>query len=327
MKEDVPSTVAGFYYQAILACKEISAIAQNDKESDSTAVGIEQGADVKIKKANGEHTSIEAKFYGDNFEWNSKSITHTIYNFYKNSFNDNELIFRTNVNIEDDTNLGIKFSLKNWDKIDNKDIEKYIDYIHFCLVKDVVEKAKTKKKGEINDTPYEKFLAYKNSTNKENQKYILKLVEDCRNGKYILQDYIELPLKPKNEEIQFIKKFAFVFSNTSVIDKLKTINDLKQEIRNNIKEADERKEIILNVLIDKFLYTTVDFKLITKADYQDICKNAKESDKKLINRNEIQEIIKAIENDENSFILSLNDYTEPQDNKKEILTLFRYIKI
>jgi len=329
-KEDVPATVAGFYYQALLACYEITQLANNG-EPDTTKVSIERGADVKTHRVNGEDTSIEAKFYGSNFTSKSETITHSIFNFYKNAFNVAEIVFCTNVAIEDDDK--IKFSLKDWCKINDVDLPNYRKYIKRCLLIESVKRYKRTKdeNGTKIKTPFEKYIE-DNPINgyKQKQKYYDKILDDTSIN---LQDCIEISLKSEAEENEFIRKIKFRFSDELGVTKVKAVSELKTEICNNID--DRNKDLILNVLIDSFLQTTVDptsyenqslkKESISIEDFKTICSNAKESDIKIINQNEIKEFIERINSDEEDFITALNsDYREEENPKKdELLTHYK----
>ncbi|QWI78257.1 hypothetical protein JG486_29215 (plasmid) [Bacillus mycoides] len=75
---DVKHSIAGYYYQLLLACKELVNLLKNDNKK--SFVAIEKGADVRVY--NGNDLSIEAKFYkAKNFTRNSNTIRHTLYNF------------------------------------------------------------------------------------------------------------------------------------------------------------------------------------------------------------------------------------------------------
>ncbi|RHW65283.1 hypothetical protein DZC34_10455 [Clostridium botulinum] len=102
---NVPATIAGYYYQILLACREITKL-KNDKD----CVGIEAYADVRIEEnkqviyddkliIKKYKTSLEAKFHKGNFYRFDKDIIKTIYNFYRYTPNDKQFIFSTNVSI------------------------------------------------------------------------------------------------------------------------------------------------------------------------------------------------------------------------------------
>jgi hypothetical protein len=172
-KEDVPATIAGFYYQVLLASREISNLALNN-EDGNTKVGIERGADVRIEKNNGVKKSIEAKFYGSGFNKNSDAIRHSVYNFYKNSFEDDELHLITNVPI--DGNGELQFD--NWSKHDTDDkIKPYLTFLYECLIYE------STKNENLNGSPnpyYQVFEKYK-KINKDKCKQKGKFIAEILN--------------------------------------------------------------------------------------------------------------------------------------------------
>lgn len=72
---DVPSTIAGFYFQILIACYEICR--KNVEE-----VGIETGADIVVIDNKKERHYIETKLHAKKFNRFSEDVKKTIYNFY-----------------------------------------------------------------------------------------------------------------------------------------------------------------------------------------------------------------------------------------------------
>jgi hypothetical protein len=138
---DVPAAILGFYYQLLLACKEL-VILLNCFDDASNYVAVEKGADIRILKQ--KDTLVEAKFYkNDNFTRNHSSIRHTLYNFY-NSFIDHKIsglpyplfIYRTNVKVHNSD----KTFFQQWnDGIFNPQSD-YLQYVKDCIVYEAVQR-------------------------------------------------------------------------------------------------------------------------------------------------------------------------------------------
>lgn len=126
---DVPESISGYYYQILLAIRELFMLV-----NDNDGVGIEKGADIRLFKRFEKCYSIEAKFYSKDFDRNSEQITHTIYNFYNNSLNDESLIFETNVKINDSILSEISKATDT-----NKITEDQIRYICCSIMKESLE--------------------------------------------------------------------------------------------------------------------------------------------------------------------------------------------
>lgn len=231
---NVPATVAGYYYQILLACREITKL-----KNDEDCAGIEAYADVRIEEnkqiieddkiiIDKYQTSLEAKFHKDSLQVFDEDITKTIYNFYRYTSNDKQFIFSTNVAIngEDKDLLEV-----NWDKEEFND--RKIKYIKRCIlrhsVKHDTEKAfklyKEAKKSEginVDIRTLEKDIFKENKENYETYAFINKGV-----------DYLE-----------FAKRIKFEFHNK---DKHTTIKELRDEIINNIRlNYPEYEELINN---------------------------------------------------------------------------------
>ena len=109
---DVPATIAGFYYQIVIACREIC-------QDHVKEVGIENGADIAIIYDNSQKTYIEAKLHGAKFSRFSEDIQKTIYNFYNSYEKANQvqkMIFTTNTDI---SNKDKVFFIKKVKKVFN----------------------------------------------------------------------------------------------------------------------------------------------------------------------------------------------------------------
>lgn len=143
-KEDkspnVPATVAGYYYQVLLACREITKL-----KNDEDYVGIEADADVRIEEnkqiirddkliIEKYRTSLEAKFHIDILRAFDEDITKTIYNFYRYTSTDKIFIFSTNVSI---TGEGKELLETNWNKEEFN--SRKIEYIKKCILRHSVK--------------------------------------------------------------------------------------------------------------------------------------------------------------------------------------------
>lgn len=318
--EDVPASVAGFYYQVLLACREITQLII-DAEPEDTMVGIERGADVKIIRSNDINTSIEAKFYGASFNKYSKSIYHTICNFYKNSRDDDSLIFETNVAIEDDED--ICFS-KDWSGIEKNKIEKYIRYVKICLIREYVEKIKNSKDTDAKKIK-EKFNRYRDD-NELPKSSDFKTIEHIVDNQITIEGLSDIDIVSDSELKTFIRKFQFRFQKGD-ISKLLSINEIKSQISKNLKTIKDNRQITTNhdltpLLIDKFLLTTVEytdedkrkynikdeFTTISVAEVITLLISAEDSDSQLIENSQLQSLIEAIESQEIDFYEELSRY-------------------
>lgn len=158
---DVPATLLGFYYQFLLACKEL-VLLLNSHDAVTNYVAVEKGADIRVAKQV-DNACIEAKFYKDKqFNRNHSSIRHTLFNFYntfvelkKNNQPLPNFIYRTNVKISDID----KTFFEQWKNISVIRNGEYIQYVKDCIVyeaiqikpySDAFEVFKSNKMGNIN---------------------------------------------------------------------------------------------------------------------------------------------------------------------------------
>lgn len=310
--EDVPASVAGFYYQVLLACREITQLII-DGEPEDTKVGIERGADIKIIRSNDMNTSIEAKFYGASFTKYSEPIYHTISNFYKNSNNDNSLIFETNVAIKDDED--ISFS-RPWSDIEDEKVKIYIRYVKICLIREYIEKIKHSKSDDDKKIKekYNKYREDNNLPKNDDFKLIEHILDQTKE-----QEYFNVNLFDDPQMEAFIRKFKFKF-NDGDVTKLLSINEIKSQISDNLTIIKVRQKLnttldLSVLLIDKFLLTTVSSSYTDKLIYNikdefstlsvtDVITLLKESETKelvLIESTQLKDLIKTIESQENEF--------------------------
>lgn len=231
---DVPASLAGYYYQLLIACKEL-VILINNHDHESNYIAIEKGSDVKVFTKN--NVCIEAKFYSDaSFTKNHKSIKHTIYNFYndfktnlKNGIDTNEYIYKTNVPV---ANNDYEF-FEKWNNKLIVDFSDYIEYIKECILNDSVTKkpfseAFNEYKKRANVKPDDKgnisFSAYYNA-----------LKKDIKNGNECYTNYIDLV--SSDDLLSFINSIEFEFGLENK-PKLYSINDICDEITNELKKYD-----------------------------------------------------------------------------------------
>lgn len=138
---DVPASISGYFYQFLLAVKELTTLITTGHEDD--CVAIEKGADVRVFRQGGNKKSVEAKFYKDPyFTRNHSSICHTLYNFYtsfliskvKGEPVDN-YEYQTNVPIrQDDKAFFDKWQTPERWTVLEKDM--YVKYIKKSIVRD-----------------------------------------------------------------------------------------------------------------------------------------------------------------------------------------------
>lgn len=147
---DVPASIAGYFYQFVLAAQELTNLLINGHDED--LVGIEQGADIRVFKKDTKKKSLEAKFYKDvEFNRNHASICHTIYNFYcsylmsseaQEEIDDYE--YHTNVPISEEDRIFFErwHDCSSWNE--DEKIE-YITYIKQSIIRDRLKTKRAKK--------------------------------------------------------------------------------------------------------------------------------------------------------------------------------------
>lgn len=294
---DVKESIAGYYYQILLACRELSILAQNEVDNINSSVAIEMGSDVKIFMENNKETSIEAKFYKQNgFNKKSIPIIHTIYNFH-NDFRDNKgsdkYIFSTNVSV---TNCDSDF-FNNWPKSYKENLDEYIFFVKQCIVRESIKKNKNfkdkfseyKKKCELNG------IKNKNK-NFEESFYTEQLIEDLFRGLEKFEDYSDIIDEEKLKK--FVLLLNFKFSGKS---KFEEINSIKNDIKININKIDNElnekdSNIFIDLLIDMFLKTTVSSEKIKVSDFISEIKCYKDNKEEYANISILNEKISIIKN-------------------------------
>lgn len=254
---DVPASIAGFYYQLLLACKELTILACEENTEIENKVGIERGADIKIIKKNGIEISIEVKFYKeDSFSKNDYPIVHTIYNFHesiKAGKNSSQYKFTTNVKLNDNN-----FFINNWPKDDSAtNFQTYINYVKECVIRESKDKSDFKKSfvSFINEC---KTNGICTSNNDDSSFYFKRLLEYLNKNTNEYSTYCTL--LDDNQIKEFIKKMKFTPSGRN---KFEEINDVKVAVYNNLKAIvpefdDEACNLIMNKVMEDLFMTTVD---------------------------------------------------------------------
>ncbi|WP_433594984.1 hypothetical protein [Lysinibacillus xylanilyticus] len=253
---DVPASLAGYYYQLLIACKEL-VILINNHDDLSNHVAIEKGSDVKVFTKN--DVCIEAKFYSDaSFTKSHKSIKHTIYNFYndfkinsKNSKPSSGYIYKTNVPV---SSKDAQF-FEIWNNKNISNYDDYIEYVKECILNDSVIKKpfsddfeKYKKRANVQPDSNGKvsFSAYYNA-----------LKEDIKNGKECYTSFSDIG--SNNDIKSFINSIEFEFGSKKK-SKLYTIKDIYNEITDELKKYDSSLsnddcKKIRNWVIEEFFET------------------------------------------------------------------------
>ncbi|MHB9938179.1 hypothetical protein CF098_09190 [Clostridium sporogenes] len=308
---DVKESIAGYYYQLLIACRELCSLANIKRINHQNSVGIEKGSDIKIFKIDGNETSIEAKFYKiSNFNKKSLPIIHTIYNFhnsYKGGAKSGKYIFSTNVGMHDsDSDF-----FENWPKDISDDLTEYIQFVKLCVIRESI-----KRKEFINNFNDYKDKYKAKSILPTNPKYELSfytdlLIEDLCNG---IEDFSKFgDLMDEDSLKEFIIRIEFQFSERK---KFEEVLSIKNKIYDSIKLIDNEIEvndsnIIMNLMMDKFLDTTITGKNVSVADLLTIIKQYKD-DKysyrdKAIFDDRITCVIETIEEEINRFNSDISD--------------------
>ena len=308
---DVPGSIAGYYYQILLACREIS------RYGDIEEVGVETGADVNVISKSKGIMNIEAKFHQDNFGRYAEDIVKTIYNFYTGYDKSiKEFVFSTNSS----PNKECRKFFENWGK--NGDEERYIKKC--ILMKSVQGPCKAK---------YEKFCKNPKIQAKKaalDKKEIDLLVEETLDGKgqFLYEDYAV-----ENSEIsyaEFIGLMKFSFAGKK---KQEMISEIRKEIKSNIEktliklgkkslESDET-DLIINEMIDHFLeiisFNSEDntrTKRFTSSDYIRILNNYDTIEEKHISKYQIFSCIQAMQEEEENVIEEIQTCASVIDRDK-----------
>lgn len=305
---DVPGSIAGYYYQILLACRELTS-----GDTSIEEIGIEAGADVRIIKHGGARGSIEAKFHKKNMSRYDKEIVKTIYNFYSNSRTDSTLEFSTNVAPTRDH----KEFFEMWNKDNALSEDEKNTYVLKCLFRYCCKHVNPYK-SEFEKYELDKGDKEKNCLKALQEEIFGEQIDTEKLKKYCFEDNINL-------DKEFSKKLMFTFGDN---DKLCTINDLKDNINSNILRICKERGIdiddngvykIRNLLLDKFFMVVSEnaiigsnasfseIKKFSKSDLEYCIENYNEEVLRFLENIKIKNLINAIEKEEENFIKLVND--------------------
>lgn len=333
---NVPATIAGYYYQILLACREITKL-----YNDNDCVGVEANADVRIEENREQKdnstiiiekykTSLEAKFHKDNFSPFDEDIVKTIYNFYRYTSEDEKFIFSTNVSINSKSKEKELLEV-NWEKEGYED-EK-IKFIKRCILRHSV-------KHDTEELYKEYIKLKKNSGINANINTLEEDIFEKNSEKYEKFAFV----KKDFDYLEFAKKIVFHFEDR---DKQETIKELRKEILINIKSnytkytklVDNGGEDIINALIYEYFEIVTRNSMITDKNpgYDKIEKLSvknmklcieqyKDRVKKFNELSDVKVLLESIELAENEFIEGINN---PQiycgSHKDKILDKFKFL--
>lgn len=211
---NVPSTIAGFYFQIVLACYEIC-------QDGIKEVGVETDADVVAIDNAGEKSYIESKLHAKKFGRFSEDVKKTIYNFYNGYVKADKIkkmYFVTNVKSQDSDKAF--FDAWNTGKQDPDEI---------MYIKEAVLRKSIAAHVECQDC-YKQFCKeMKRTKPKDKDDYEDELVQEvfCGTGCYPYGRYAV-----ENDECtypEFVQRLQFCFLN-------KKKKDLLEEIEKKTKD-------------------------------------------------------------------------------------------
>ena len=323
---DVAGSIAGYYYQILLACRELTS-----NITDLEEVGIEAGADIRIIKRKGIKESIEAKFHKNNMSRYDKEIIKTIYNFYRNSQDDEKLEFSTNV-------APTREHKDFFDKWNNKSLtsEEMNIYILKCIFRHCCFNVNKYNKNYIE---YKNSMIQKEKDGKERKEpYYINMLEAAIFNENINDEELKKYsfVNSKNLDKEFCKKLFFTFYDA---EKLDTIKNIKENINENLQSICKTKKItvgkddyekIRDLIIDKFFmiitenaslkseHSFNEIKKFSKIDLNNCIDNYKEQKIRFLNRSILKRLIDSIESEEIKFIDMLS-CTEDFANKDKLI--------
>lgn len=288
---DVKHSIAGFYFQLLIACKEFVSICG---EFPDGYVGVEYGADIRVNKGNDRY--IEAKFYkSDYFTRYSEAIRHTIYNFYNTYRKSGKLeevfIINTNVPI---SKTDIDFFC-GWNNGTFPSQVEYINYVKDCLVYEYLDKEPFKQN-------YTKFKENykKDNPHIKNPKFKSNLIKHLHTSDYDLYIPNEILLMDK-EIIDFIKQVSFDFPEKRV-EKYDSIIQLNDAIENKLMELfpgfdSQQYSNIRYIIMNAFLDTTASSvkHVLYAKELEEIVKGHEQAIIELIENDSLVKTIKEIE--------------------------------
>lgn len=301
---DVAGSIAGYYYQILLACKEIS------RYDVIQEVGVETGADVNVISKSKTVMNIEAKLHKDNFSRYAADIVKTIYNFYT-AYDENikSFVFSTNSSPTKEC----KDFFDNWGSNGEEE-----SYIKKCILLKSVE-------GPCKEN-YKKFCentVIQERMKKENKKEIDLLLEETLDGtgEFLYNDYAVVSNLITYEKFAKLLKFSFAGKK-----KREVVSEIRNEIKVNIEttleqigkeklESDEY-DLIIDKMIDYFLEIIllnsedsspkIKFK---SSDYIRILENYKTLEYNHISKYKIFSCIKEMQEEEEDVIAEIDACT------------------
>ncbi|WP_335869191.1 hypothetical protein [Bacillus sp. 2205SS5-2] len=277
---DVKHSIAGFYFQLLIACKELVSISKLHPEG---YVGVEYGADITVNK--GSNSFIEAKFYKkDYFTRFSEAIRHTIYNFYNTYRNSDDLngTFMINTNVPISNNDSSFFN--DWNNKNFPSQDPYVNFVKDCLVYEYVDKEAFKDR-------FNTFKEYYKNNNPgiKNPKHKSALIKHLHENPSDYSQYIPTEILLGDKEIfAFIKQVNFDFPDIriekydSIIQLNNIIEDHLQDLYPSLStgEYSNIRHLIMNAFLDTTA-STVKHVLFVK-DLDNIVKNHEETIAELI---------------------------------------------
>lgn len=318
---DVPASIAGYYYQFILACRELVRLLVGPND-DNDGVGVERGADIRIFSNSA--TNIEAKFYADkHFTKNHSSIRHTIFNFYRNYIENlgtaqlpSKYMYVTNVPIHvDDMDF-----FNQWPRNGTTHDSNYVAYIRNSVIRESLVAHPPAK---------EAFANYKSTlpTGMKENWYVEHLISTLEQ-KQDESEYKKYGYESSHQEIeQFLSMVHFDFSrkNMEKVDTIRSIIiDIEQMLvsyKSTLTPEDCRQ--IVMYLVQALFDTTIDKTVtyITKAKLKEIIHKQESRLLEFHENRKHQEIINAIDEE----IDMLKDALEQDyngENSDEIIRAF-----
>ncbi|MCA0992754.1 hypothetical protein [Pseudalkalibacillus hwajinpoensis] len=288
---DVKHSIAGFYFQLLIACKELVTMS---KHYPKGYVGVEYGADIRVNKGNDRY--IEAKFYKQNyFTRYSEAIRHTIYNFYHTHRDSNSLngtfVINSNVPI---SNSDKKF-FNDWNNQEFSCRTDFINYVKDCLVYEYIGKDAFSEKYKTFKETYQK-----NHPHIKKPKYKSALIKQLHENLEEYDLYIPNEVLMKDEEIfDFIKQVSFELPEEKV-EKYDSIIQLNNTIEKSLEElfpGNSQYSSIRYLIMNAFLNTTASSNnhVLYVNDLEDIVSDHEESVSALFESDSLVKTMKEIE--------------------------------
>ncbi len=326
---DVAHSIAGYYYQILLAVREIAEILNNQSCCDDDWVAIEKGSDIKVSRKITEEVSIESKFYkNDKFTKEHKTIRHTIFNFYNdfafrknNNMNICRYVFATNVPVS--SKLGSDTFFNTWNLKNIQQEDDYIKFVKECLVYESIQRVGLYRNRFENykDKVKARTRTYPDDNNiSEWYKFLL----DDINKR--LENYLTYADINENYIIEFIKMINFNFSSSTNIQNRK-IDEINQNIQSELKRYNNKMDdgfypLIQSYLIEKFYKTTVDRAnlsasdiVITKGFVKEVFNKPTEIELNILNNEDNKRLIETIDHEIDNLQMKLRNYDSSSYNE------------